>query len=38
MRLRSIVDNIQQKGFEVTDVSDELGEGFQQVYKIAIPL
>jgi hypothetical protein len=38
MRLQSIADNIKNAGFPVTDVSDELGEGFQQVYKIAIPL
>jgi hypothetical protein len=38
MRLQSIVDNIQQQGFEVTDVSDQVRGGLQKVYKIAIPL
>jgi hypothetical protein len=38
MRLKSIVDNIQQQGFGVTDVSDQVREGLQRVYRIAVPL
>ena len=38
MRLQSIADNIENAGFPVTDVSGEVGEGSQKVYKIAIPL
>ena len=38
MRLKSIVDNIQEQSFEVTEVSDQVGEGLQRVYRIAVPL
>ena len=36
--LRDIAVNIQTNGFQVWDVSNEVGQGYQDVYRIAVPL
>ena len=36
--LRDIAVDIQAKGFQVRNVSNEVGQGYQDVYKIAVPL